>query len=153
MLPLTSCGSLDKQLKDVNLARPCTRVRILPFHLTCYQINYSHKEPACFRSRRHCSHLYDFSRRVLPATRLQFLLGVFGLSSPTKARAIIMLIYYTTKTKKSVMWLWILWPSCVFQQIQPLFQLHMKLQSLVNNFRESFLELLQSLYRQLILRH
>ena len=42
-------------------ARPCTQVRILPFHPTCCHAGYSHKEFSRFRLRRLCSHLYNIS--------------------------------------------------------------------------------------------
>ena len=43
------------------IARPCTQVRILPFHPVCCHTDYPTRGSVCFRSRRHCSHLYVIS--------------------------------------------------------------------------------------------
>lgn len=82
-----------------SIARPCTQVRILPFHPICFHIGYSRRNPLAFAygvsARTSMSFL---TRRALPATLLQaFDLGVFGLSSPQKSEAIIMRKYYNTK--------------------------------------------------------
>jgi hypothetical protein len=53
-LPSTSCGSLSRALGSHNVssepstARPCTRVRILPFHPTGYPASYSRRNSFAF---------------------------------------------------------------------------------------------------------
>lgn len=51
-------------------ARPCTRVRILPFHFHVAMKLFSRRILA-FRHWRHCSHLYGYPRQALPATWLR----------------------------------------------------------------------------------
>ena len=54
MLPITSCGSLSRALcksnfhREPSIARPCTQVRILPFHPISYLIDYSRRNPSAF---------------------------------------------------------------------------------------------------------
>jgi hypothetical protein len=82
-------------------ARPCTQVRILPFHSTCCQIDYSsYKESLCFRLGRLCSHLSfpSGNGRALPATLLHSKLWAcsdFPLHH-FRNRAIIILYNYNT---------------------------------------------------------
>ncbi len=62
--------------------RPCTRVRILPFHPhVTMRLSRQRRDPFVFQLRRHCSHLLACARRVLPATFLPQKWGVSGLSS------------------------------------------------------------------------
>lgn len=58
-----------KRYSTSNVARPCTRVRILPFHPSV-STGLFPKESFAFRLRRHCSHLLRYRRRALPATLL-----------------------------------------------------------------------------------
>ena len=68
-------------------ARPCTQVRIQPFHFHV-AMKLFYKRILAFRHWRHCSHLYGYPRRALPATLLHFTMRVFGLSSVTKVTVI-----------------------------------------------------------------
>ena len=91
LLPATSCSSQSRARAATNMvnsplpstARPCTQIRIWPFHLLRYRKSYSQKEFLCFRAGRLCSHLYSFAtatgitRYLAPTLPL----GVFGLSS------------------------------------------------------------------------
>ena len=65
------CHKPRAALLILRWARPCTRVRILPFHFHfqyIVELFDRSRTVETFESTRHCSHLTDCSGRALPAT-------------------------------------------------------------------------------------
>ena len=80
-----------------SIARPCTQVRILPFHPVCFHTDYSRRNPFAFAPGVTArTSIPLLVRRVLPATLLQAYAWACSDFPPHRSEAIIMPVYYNT---------------------------------------------------------